>query len=257
MRICSKSTLAILVLALACTPAFAQQGPANPPPAAPPGLSGGPGPVDPAAAPPSTREMRVRIRNGRDRGGAARGAGPARGDRGMMGLGDAFGMGRFNSVDALLARAQRFLRNPAVRQQLGISDEQAAKLENQVTDFRKTRIQDRASLAVQRIDLENLLAAENPDRAAINRKLQQVGAAQLALEKSAVDFALNVKQELTPEQRQKIRQFLRQRRERRFEGMRGGARSERRRGRDGMRRQGQQPPTRGGAPGPQNSQPPQ
>ncbi len=161
------------------------------------------------------------------------------------------------TVDALLARAQRFLRNPEIRQVFGISDQQAAKLENQLTDFRKTRIQDRANLALQRIDLENLLAAENPDRAAINRKLQQVGAAQLALEKSAIDFALNVKQELTPEQRQKIRQFLRQRRERRFEGMPGGARSQRRNyRRGGMRGQGSQPPT-GGASGQQDSQPPQ
>jgi Heavy-metal resistance len=256
MRISSKSTLAILALALACTPAFAQQGPPNSLPGPPPGIAAGPAPGDLAVAPPRAREMRVWIRNGREGGWAAWGADPAMGgNRGMMGLGDASGIGRFHNVDALLARALRFLRDPAIRQQFGISDKQAAKLETQVTDFRKTRIQDRANLAVQRIDLENLLAAENPDRAAINRKLQQVGAAQLALEKSAVDFALNVKQELLPEQRQKIRQFLRQRREHRFEGMPSGAAS-RRRGRGGMNRRGQQPPT-GGAPGPQNPPPPQ
>jgi Spy/CpxP family protein refolding chaperone len=256
MRIFSKSTLAILALALACTPAFAQQGPPNPPPDAPPGLSGGPGPGDPAGATPRNREMRVWGERGRGRGWAARGAGPARGGRGMMGLGGAFGMGRFRNADALLARAQRLLRNSTVRQQLSISDQQETKLEGLLTDFRKALIQDRANLAVQRIDLESLLAAENPDRAAINRKLQQVGAAQLTLEKSAVDFALNVKQELTPEQRQKIRQFLRKGRESRSQGMRGGARSERRNyRRGGMRGQGAQPPS--GGPGPQNSQPPQ
>jgi Spy/CpxP family protein refolding chaperone len=259
MRISSKSTLAILAFALACTPAFAQQGPPNPPPAAPPGVSGDAGPSGPADAPPRVRQMRVLIERGRGGGSAPWGAEPAMGgNRGMMGLGEAFGMGRLNNVDAMLARAQRLLRNPSVRQQLGISDQQETKLEDLLTDFRKTRIQGRANLAVQRIDLENLLAAENPDRAAINRNLQQVGAAQLALEKSAVDFALNVKQELTPEQRQKIRQFLRQRLERRFEGMQGGARFERRgRRRDGSGRQVQPEPPSGGEPGSQNSQPPQ
>lgn len=256
MKIFSKSTLAILALALACTPAFAQQGPPNPPPDAPPGVSGGPGPEDPQAAPPRNREMRVVVERGRGRGWAAWGAGPARGGQGMMGLGGFLGMGRLNNADALLARAQRMLRNSTVRQQLGISDQQETKLEDLLTDFRKTLIQDRANLAVQRIDLENLLAAENPDRGAINRKLQQMGTAQLALEKSAVDFALNLKQELTPEQRQKIQQFLRQRSGRRFEGMPGGARFERRRGRGGMNRRGQQQPP-AGALGPQNSQPPQ
>lgn len=171
----------------------------------------------------------------------------------MMGFGEAFGMGRFRNVDAALARAQRLLRDPEVRQLFGISDEQAAKLENQVTDFRKARIRDRANLAVQRIDLENLLAAENPDRAAINRKLQQVGAAQLTLEKSAIDFALNVKQELTPEQRQKIRQFLRQRSGRRFRGMSDGRSQRRGYRRGGMRGQGSRPPN--GGPSSQSSQP--
>jgi len=66
-------------------------------------------------------------------------------------------------------------------------------------------------LDIQRVDLENLLASENPDRSAVDGKLEQVNSARLELQKSAVDFYLTVKQEITPEQQQKIRQFLQMR----------------------------------------------
>ena len=55
-----------------------------------------------------------------------------------------------------------------MRQQVGITDEQAATIRKQEADFRKTAIRDRADLEVQRIDLKQLLAADKPDRAAIN-----------------------------------------------------------------------------------------
>lgn len=143
-------------------------------------------------------------RGGR-RGFAAWGRG--RGMRDDMGL----GLGGFG-LNGSWVGAERALRDPQIRQQLGISDQQANKLEQDITNFQKARIQDRANLEIQRIDLRNLLAAENPDRAAVDSKLQQVSAAQLALEKSAADFAVTLKQEIPPEQRQKIRQFLRERR---------------------------------------------
>jgi Spy/CpxP family protein refolding chaperone len=183
-------------------------------------------------------------RGGR-RGFAAWGRG--RGMRDDMGL----GLGGFG----LNGSGERALRDPQIRQQLGISDQQATKLEQDITNFRKARIQDRANLEIQRIDLQNLLAADNPDRAAVDSKLQQVSAAQLALEKSAVDFAVTLKQEISPEQRQKIRQFLRERRggfARAEGGTRGGAPTERRYRR--AQRSGSQQGSQPNAPAQPNSQ---
>lgn len=99
------------------------------------------------------------------------------------------------------------VNNPDLCERVGITDEQAAKIRQQLTDYRKAQIRNGADLRIKRIELRSLMAAEKPDRAAIDRKLQEVGAAQLAREKSAVDFHLTMRDALTPEQRQKLRQL--------------------------------------------------
>ena len=53
------------------------------------------------------------------------------------------------------------------------------------------------------MDLNDLLAADKPDRAAIDSKLQEIGAAQIAAEKAAIDNRLNMRDALTPLQRQR------------------------------------------------------
>jgi Spy/CpxP family protein refolding chaperone len=98
-----------------------------------------------------------------------------------------------------------------MRQQVGITDEQAATIRKQAADFRKTAIRDRADLEVQRIDLKQLLAADKPDRAAINAKLQEISAAQLSLQESAIDYHLTMRDAITPAQREKLRQLMRDR----------------------------------------------
>jgi Spy/CpxP family protein refolding chaperone len=164
------------------------------------------------------------MRGGGMRMGMERGRGRGMGMGDDLGLGLGLGMGRLGA-SGFLARAEFALRDPQIRQQLGFSDQQATKLEQEITDFRKAMIQNRANLEIQRIDLRNLLVADKPDRAAVEKKLQMMSAAQLAMQKSVVDFALTLKQEITPEQREKIRQFLRERRQR---GMRGDSRPEQR-----------------------------
>jgi Spy/CpxP family protein refolding chaperone len=97
------------------------------------------------------------------------------------------------------------INNPEMRQKLGITDEQAAKIRQQTLDFRKAEIRNRADLEIKRLDLHSLMAADAPDKAAIDRTLQEVGASQMALEKSAVDFHLAMRAALTPEQREKLK----------------------------------------------------
>ena len=107
---------------------------------------------------------------------------------------------------------QWLLNNPNARQQIGVTDAQVAKIRQQQSDFQKAEIRNRADLQVKRMDLRDLLSADKPDRSAIDRKLQEVGAAQLAVEKSAIDYRLNMRDAITPDQREKLQQMMRQRR---------------------------------------------
>ena len=106
----------------------------------------------------------------------------------------------------------RLLSDPNLRQQLGVTADQAAKIRQQESDFRKAEIRNTADLQIKRMDLNDLLSADKPDRAAIDSKLQEVGAAQIALEKSAIDHRLNMRDALTPAQRQRLQQIMTQRR---------------------------------------------
>ncbi len=156
------------------------------------------------------------------RGGQMHGWGQG-GDRGMAmrgwGQGGGHGMGMHGRGGRGMGLA--FLVNdPEMRKRLGITDEQAAKIRQQTLEFRTAEIRSRADLQVKRLELRSLMAADNPDRAAIDKTLQEVGAAQMAAEKNAVDFHLAMKGTLTPEQRQKLQQ-MRQEFGRRGEGQHG------------------------------------
>lgn len=99
------------------------------------------------------------------------------------------------------------LNSPAIRQRLGITSDQATKIHQQDLDFQKSQIRNRADLDVKRIELNELLAADNPDRAAINAKLQEVSAAQMASEKAGIDNRLALRDVLTPAQRTQLQQL--------------------------------------------------
>jgi Spy/CpxP family protein refolding chaperone len=149
------------------------------------------------------------------RGGFGRGGRMDRGfgRGGRMGMRGGFGGGQRGFG---LTRA---LRDPAIRQQAGITDDQFAKIRQQESDFRKAQIRDRADLQVKRIDLRDLISADKPDRAAIDSKLQDISTSQLALEKAAVDFRLDMRDAITPPQREKLLQAMKDR----WQARRGGA----------------------------------
>lgn len=181
MNIRTKIGLAALALAISGAPMFAQDAPQGPPPGAARGQvqRGGPG-----------------------------GPGPRRGrtERNRGERGQRWGRARNFSL-------ARVLSDPEIQQKVGVTADQVAKIRQQESTFRKTEIRSRADLAVQRMDLRDLLAAQTPDRSAIDAKLQQISTAQLSMEKARVDFKLNMKQALTSDQREKLRQALRERRQ--------------------------------------------
>jgi Spy/CpxP family protein refolding chaperone len=209
MRIAHVPALSLLAALVVFAPAWAQDAQQAPP--APPAL--------PAPGGPGFVRGRMFFRSGP--GGGPQGV--MRGGRGMMGPGP----GRMASRNRVFVRRfrpgmagmrggpmagprmglDRIANDPNLRQQLGITDAQAAKIRQQATDLRIAGIRSRADLQVDQLQLRNLLTAENPDRAAINQKLDQISAAQLAQRKQEVSSMLAMRDVLTPEQRQKLQQL--------------------------------------------------
>jgi len=107
--------------------------------------------------------------------------------------------------------AALMLRDPAVRERVGISAEQWAKMQERDLAFAKSRVRDQADLRTKQMDLRQLLAAEKPDRSAIDKKLQEISEVRLAAQKSAIEYRLATRDAFSPEQKEKLKQLFRER----------------------------------------------
>ncbi len=198
MRIHSNLPVALLALALTSPLAFGQN--AAPPPAQSPS-----GPATQMHHPMHPRKMdRARWDH--------RGPGP----------------GGWGPMHSRMRRHHQFMlarlvSRPGFRDRIGITPDQAQKIRTETLGFRKTQIRNRADLQIQYLDLKDLLSAENPDRSAIDKKLDEIGSTQLAQRKAAIDFHLDMRAALTPDQKQKLRQMREDFFRRRFAPMGPGA----------------------------------
>ena len=120
----------------------------------------------------------------------------------------------------------RMAENPRVRTALGLSDEQVARLHKISVDAQKASVQTRADMQLRRIELRELMRADNPDHDAIMRKLDEVNALQGKMQKARVETLLAARSVLTPEQLKKVKTFM----ENRGAGGPGGGRMMQRRG---------------------------
>ncbi|HWQ03019.1 MAG TPA: periplasmic heavy metal sensor [Candidatus Nitrosotenuis sp.] len=123
--------------------------------------------------------------------------GPGMG-RGVMGRGAGLGF---------------LLRDPALRERLGISAEQAEKIQARESAFVQSRIRHRADVQARRLELAQLMAAEKPDRAIIDKKMKELADIQLAGQKSAFEHRLAMRDALTPEQKSKLEEWRKERRQ--------------------------------------------
>ncbi|MBI4462881.1 MAG: periplasmic heavy metal sensor [Acidobacteria bacterium] len=101
--------------------------------------------------------------------------------------------------------------NPGLREELALSEAQIEQLRALGHEAAKTGIRHRADLAVKRMELEELLEAETPDRALVDKKLREISDLQHVMLKSRVDSRLALAGVLTPEQRAKLRSRLQDR----------------------------------------------
>ncbi|MFQ5926640.1 MAG: Spy/CpxP family protein refolding chaperone [Terriglobia bacterium] len=117
---------------------------------------------------------------------------------------------------------------PGIRDELGITDAQREQLRALRRDALKKGIRNRAEWRVKQIELQELLAADTPDPALVERKVGEIGDLQHQMLRSRVDTRLALAGILTPEQRSKLRRLARQRMRARGRGF----------GRHGFRRRG-------------------
>ncbi len=158
-----------------------------------------------------------------------------RGGHRMMGW-QRGGMHRFGGGGGLLRMAE----NPRVRQYLALTDDQVTRLHKIGIDAEKASVQNRADMELRRIELRELMRADNPDHDAIMQKLDEVNALQGKMAKQRVETMLSARGVLTPDQIKKVKTFMENR---------GGPEGGPERGQM-MRRGGPgRPPGRPGAPG--------
>jgi Spy/CpxP family protein refolding chaperone len=109
-------------------------------------------------------------------------------------------------------RLMAMLENERVKSALGLTDEQSAKLRQIMVEGRKAAIKTRADMQVQNIELRELLRADQPNRDAVLSKVQEISDLRGQMMKQRVESLLAAKSVLTPEQQQKIRTFMSERR---------------------------------------------
>jgi Spy/CpxP family protein refolding chaperone len=185
MRIHSKLALALVTLAVSLPLAFGQNdAPASAPPPPPPSQAG----PSPQFRHPGMHPMHRRDPG--NRGGMDWG----RGNWGRM----------HRHREFMLAR---LVNNPTFRERIGMTPEQAQKIRTETFDFRKAEIVNHADLKVKYLELGQLLSATTPDRSAIDNKLAEISAARLTQAKAAVNFRLDMRAALTPDQKLKLQQM--------------------------------------------------
>ncbi len=155
-----------------------------------------------------------------------------RGDWGQRGWGhEPFGMSE---------RMLGLLDNQRFRTEIGLNDQQVDRLRQIIVDAQKSSVKTRADLRLRGIELREMLRLDNPDRATVLNKVQELSDLRGQMMKQHVEALLAAKTVLTPEQQKKLQGFMHSRGE-------GGAWH----GRFGMRPdRGGTPPGPGGA-GPQ------
>jgi Spy/CpxP family protein refolding chaperone len=109
-------------------------------------------------------------------------------------------------------RLMAMLENDRVKSALGLTDEQTSKLRQIMVEGRKSAIKTRADLQVRNIELRELLRADQPNRDAVLHKVQEISDLRGQMMRERVDSLLAAKAVLTPEQQQKIRTFMSERR---------------------------------------------
>ena len=98
---------------------------------------------------------------------------------------------------------------PDIFAKLKLSDEQKEQMKNIRFETQKKEIELRAKLALSRLELGRLVMSETPDKAAIEKKMNEVVANEASLKMNKLNGWFEANKNLTPEQQKVWREFLR------------------------------------------------
>ena len=122
------------------------------------------------------------------------------------------------------------LRAGNLAEHLDLTEEQREQIKSIRRETARKHIQQQADVRLARLDLKALMDTEQPDRKKIHTQLRKIAQLQGDMRISQVDQRLDIRQLLTPEQRQKAKKMrARGRRPNRPQGdgpRRGGPREE-------------------------------
>lgn len=114
-----------------------------------------------------------------------------------------------NIVHAQQRQRQGVMKQRGVRlmEELNLSAEQKDKIHQIRTDNQKKNIETNAQIKVARLELRELVSADDPDKGKIDDKISLISQLQEEKMSQHVNTMLAVKEVLTPEQREKAKEL--------------------------------------------------
>ncbi len=110
------------------------------------------------------------------------------------------------------ARLGALLRDPEIRHQLGITQEQLDRLTEGAYQHRRRLIRLRADLRLERLEMRRLLREDVPDRRALLEGLERLIQLRGEIARARLERRLEGREVLSPDQRQQLRDLARERR---------------------------------------------
>jgi Spy/CpxP family protein refolding chaperone len=101
--------------------------------------------------------------------------------------------------------ARRLRHMEHLAQRLGLSDEQRAQVRPLLLNYAKEAIQTRADIAVARLEIRQLLSANQPDLPKVKDMLQNIAAKEAQLRFDRITTMQDIRKLLTPEQQEQWR----------------------------------------------------
>jgi Spy/CpxP family protein refolding chaperone len=102
----------------------------------------------------------------------------------------------------------RLAENPHVRQYLGLTDDQVARLHKIGVDSEMASVKIRSDMELRHIELRELMRADNPDQSAIISKLDEINGLRGKMDKQRVQTLFSARGVLTPDQIAKVKAFM-------------------------------------------------
>ena len=96
-----------------------------------------------------------------------------------------------------------------IREKLGLTDEQADKIADIMTQARKKAVKARADLRVAGIELTELVTQDEVDKGKVDGKVSQIAQATEKMIRNRMDTFFQIREVLTPEQRKKAKPLIR------------------------------------------------